>query len=126
MLHRRCCWRSTGTVPRRWRAGGFFYLLDFILKCDKMKLKKLGKLDKIYGRFYVEVNTMIRKIISYISVFALLVSLLNLILSLIVYYGLHEFADKFLMIRWPISALIVLVLLLKGKIVINDFRFYHR
>ena len=69
---------------------------------------------------------MIRKIISYISVFALLVSLLNLILSLIVYYGLNELADKFLMIRWPISALIILVLLLKGKIIINDFRFYHR
>ena len=69
---------------------------------------------------------MIRKIISYISVFALLVSLLILILSLIVYYGLHELADKFLMIRWPISALIILVLLLKGKIIINDFRFYHR
>lgn len=97
-----------------------------MVKYDKMKLKKLGKLGKIYNRFYMEANTMIRKIISYISVFALLVSLLNLILSLIVYYGLHEFADKFLMIRWPICALIVLVLLLKGKIIINDFRFYHR
>lgn len=69
---------------------------------------------------------MIRKIISYISVLTLLVSLLNLVLSLIVYYGLHDFADDFLMIRWPVSAIIILALLLKGKIVINDFRFYYR
>lgn len=65
---------------------------------------------------------MIREIISYISVFALLVSLLNLVLSLIVYYGLHDFVDRFLMVRWPISILIILVLVLKGKIVINDIK----
>lgn len=68
---------------------------------------------------------MIREIISYISVFALLVSLLNLILSLIVYYGLYEFADEFLKIRWPVSIVIILILLLNGKIVINDFNLFH-
>lgn len=66
----------------------------------------------------MEVNTMIRKIISYISVLTLLVSLLNLVLSLIVYYGLHDFADDFLMIRWPFCVLIVLWLIYRKNIII--------
>lgn len=62
---------------------------------------------------------MIREIISYISVFTLLVSLLNLVLSLIVYYGLHDYINEFKRVRWYISFIIILILVVRKNIVIN-------
>lgn len=62
---------------------------------------------------------MIREIISYISVFTLLVSLLNLVLSLIVYYGLYDYISEFKRVRWYISFVIILILVVRKNIIIN-------
>ena len=62
---------------------------------------------------------MIREIISYISVFTLLVSLLNLVLSLIVYYGLYDYINEFKRVRWYISFVIILILVVRKNIIIN-------
>lgn len=64
-------------------------------------------------------TTMIREIISYISVFTLLVSLLNLVLSLIVYYGLYDYISEFKRVRWYISFVIILILVVRKNIIIN-------
>ncbi len=62
---------------------------------------------------------MIRSIISYISVFTLLVSLVNILLSIIVYYGINGYANEFARIRWFVSFAIVLALVLNKNVIIN-------
>ena len=51
--------------------------------------------------------------ISTISIFILLVALVNVALSLFVYYLLPLKLDMFLQIRWPISILAIIILLLR-------------
>ena len=62
---------------------------------------------------------MIRSIISYISVFTLLVSLVNIFLSIIVYYGINGYVNEFSRIRWVLSFVIVLALVLNKNVIIN-------
>lgn len=62
---------------------------------------------------------MIRDIISYFSVFTLLVAVLNIILSVIVYYCANSYAYKFKKYRWYISFVIILIFIARRNIVIN-------
>ena len=69
---------------------------------------------------------MIASIISYISVFSLLVSLVNIILSLIVFYAFNDYCDIFRVIRWPVSTGIIFLLVICRKIIINDVTIYRQ
>ena len=60
---------------------------------------------------------MIIEIISYISVLALLISLLNLVLSLIVYYGVNDYINEFKEVRWYVSFIIVVFLIIRKNII---------
>lgn len=62
---------------------------------------------------------MIIEIISYISVLALLISLLNLVLSLIVYYGVNDYINELKKVRWYVSFIIVVFLIIRKNIIIN-------
>ena len=62
---------------------------------------------------------MIIEIISYISVLALLISLLNLVLSLKVYYGVNDYINEFKKVRWYVSFIIVVFLIIRKNIIIN-------
>ena len=62
---------------------------------------------------------MIIEIISYISVLAVLISLLNLVLSLIVYYGVNDYINEFKKVRWYVSFIIVVFLIIRKNIIIN-------
>ena len=63
---------------------------------------------------------MVRNIISYISVFMLITSLVNLALSVIVYYVFNDFCIYFSRIRWILSALIVSYLIYSRYLIINE------
>ena len=69
---------------------------------------------------------MIASIISYISVFSLLVSLVNIILSLIVFYVFNDYCDIFRVIRWPVSTGIIFLSVICRKIIINDVTIYRQ
>lgn len=66
---------------------------------------------------------MLRSIISFISVFMLFVSLINIVLSVLVYYAFNDYCYEFIFIRWPISAVIVFWLLWAEKLTINNIKF---
>lgn len=59
---------------------------------------------------------MLRSIISFISVFMLFASLINIVLSVLVYYAFYDYCYEFIFIRWPISATIVIWLLWTEKL----------
>ncbi len=65
---------------------------------------------------------MLRSIISFISVFMLFASLINIMLSVLVYYAFHDYCYEFIFIRWPMSAGIVIWLLWTEKLTINNIR----
>lgn len=65
---------------------------------------------------------MLRNIISFISVFMLFASLINIVLSVFVYYAFHDYCYEFIFIRWPMSAGIVIWLLCTEKLTINNIR----
>ena len=66
-----------------------------------------------------------RNIISYISVFTLLVAMINIVLSLLVYFFLPFLSEGFLNVRWEISIAIVCMSIVNNRIVINDL-YYKR
>lgn len=68
---------------------------------------------------------MLRSIISFISVFMLFVSLINIVLSVLVYYAFYDYGYEFIFIRWPISATIVIWLLWTEKLTINNIRLHR-
>lgn len=68
---------------------------------------------------------MLKNIISFISVFMFLVSLINILLSLFVYYALHDFCYEFVLIRWPVSAGIVFFLLWNKTLKINNIKLHR-
>ena len=93
--------------------GWIFFF--FFLKLNLIKLVEVGNNLFIYEGGY----TMIIEIISYISVLALLISLLNLVLSLIVYYGVNDYINEFKKVRWYVSFIIVVFLIIRKNIIIN-------
>ena len=66
-----------------------------------------------------------RNIISDISVFTLLVAMINIVLSLLVYFFLPFLSEGFLNVRWEISIAIVCMSIVNNRIVINDL-YYKR
>ena len=62
----------------------------------------------------------IRNIISSLSLFILLIALVNIVLSLIVYYSANETVFLLWMTyRWLISALVIIIFIARGNIEIN-------
>lgn len=62
---------------------------------------------------------MLRSMVSFISIFMLFASLINIVLSVLVYYAFHDYCYEFMLVRWPISIMIVLYLVCKKRLIIN-------
>lgn len=63
-----------------------------------------------------------RSVVSSVSVFLFLASIINIILSVLVYYTLPDARAAFLEFRWYASFCILFILLLKGNVVINNIK----
>lgn len=68
---------------------------------------------------------MLRSMVSFISVFMFFTSLINIVLSVLVYYAFHDYCYEFMLVRWPLSASIVIFLLWNGKLTINNISLRH-